>query len=147
MCSDRQRIEYALIPALLESYIKPLNKISGQFNSVLQILSVEYRRHLNQNPKLYRRMDRVANKIIRYTISQKFDSRKAVLCVISWLVALCEAGALVLEKGEYWNLLQELGEIIQTGYNSIPNFEKIDASAINHVPAIHGIAQKEGYFI
>lgn len=148
MLTDRERIEYSLIPALLESYIKPLNKISGQFNSALQILESEYKKSLKHDYKLYRRMDRIANKIIRYTVSQKFDSRKAILCVIAWLVALCDAEALILEKdSKYWDLLQEIGEIIQVGYDSVPDFEKIDASAIKHVPAIHAIAQREGYFL
>ncbi len=146
MLNDRQRVEYSLIPALLESYIHPLNKISGEFESVMQTLGLEYRKYLKDDPKLYRRMDRIANKIIKYTVSQKFDSRKAVLCVIAWLVALCDAGALILEKGKYWDLLEELGETIQIGYDTIPDFEKIDASAINHVQSIHDIAVKEGYF-
>ncbi len=145
--NDRQRVEYSLIPALLESYIHPLNKISGEFNSVMQTLNLEYRKYLKHDPKIYRRMDRIANKIIKYTRQQKFDSRKAVLTIVAWLVALCEADALILEEGAYWDLLQELGEIIQIGYNSIPDFEKIDSSAINHVPTIHKLAQQEGYFL
>ena len=147
MMRDIHCVEYSLIPALLESYMHPLNKISGEFQPAMDTLSLEYRKYLKQDPKLYRRMDRIANKIIRYTTKEKFDARKSILMVLAWLVALCDAEALILQKGKYWDLLQELGETIKIGYDTNPDFEKIDASAINHVAAVHKLAQEEGYFL
>jgi len=146
MLNDRCRIEYALIPALLESYIFPLHKKDGKHQKALSVLQNEYKKYAN-TAGLLRRMDRVANKIIRYTVSNKFDSRKAILAITSWLASLIEAGALEIHEGDYAELLEELGEIISVGYKELENFDKIDASAINHVPKIHAIAQKEGYFI
>lgn len=146
MLTDKQRIEYSLIPALLESYIIPLNKIENKFDEVLKILEKEYRKYINGNYKLFRRMDRIANKIIRYTVSQKFDSRKAIIAVAGWLGALGEADAILLEPGEYWNLIEEIGEIIHSGYDVIDDFEKIQISAAKHITMIHKLAQEEGYF-
>lgn len=122
--NDRQKIEYSIIPALLESYLMPLNKQCGSLSGAIDILGREFRRYLGTNARLYRRMDRIANKIIRYTVSQKFDSRKAILAVTEWLKALAEAEYIILEENsDYWNLLDELGEIIQKGYCEIDNFD------------------------
>lgn len=146
--NDRQRIEHALIPALLESYLLAFHKRTGKFTEALSILDMEFRNNLNNNPKLFRRCNRLANSIIKYTAKNKFDARKAILMVTEWLRALIEAGFIRLEEGtSYWNLLEEIGEIIQAGYEEIENFERIDASAINHVPKIHKIAQEQGYYV
>lgn len=145
MLTDRQRIEYALIPALLESYILPLHKKEGKHQEILDILQNEYRSYAN-TASLLRRMNRMANKIIRYTVANKFDSRKAILAITSWLAALIEAGALEINEGDYADLLEEIGDIISVGYQELEDFDKIDASAINHVPKIHELAQEEGYF-
>jgi len=148
MITDRQRIEHALIPALFESYFLPLYKLEKpKHQKTMDILSNEYRKYLNSDARLFRRMDRIANKIIRYTVTNKFDSRKAFLTVSSWLGALLEAEALIIDGSDYVSWLEELGEIIRSGYKVIDGFEKIDASAIKHVPKLHAIAQSEGYFI
>lgn len=143
--NDRQRVEYALIPALLESYIKPLIG-DNEIDSCVALLK-EVQKAYIPNIKLARRVDRIANKIIAYTISEKFDSRKAVVTIAQWLPVL----GLDIHFDEYWNLLDEIGKTIRYGLDNsddkeLEGLDKVYASAGKQVLKIHKLAQEEGYF-
>jgi len=44
-------------------------------------------------------------------------------------------------------MLKDMRRVIRRGYYETEDFRKIEQSAVNHVTAIHKIAQKEGYFL
>lgn len=155
---DIHRIEDNIIPVLLQSivisHIRQQPNYKEAYARMLEILQktidVNFQ-GITQDRfiKLSRRLDRVINKINRYFIREQFNTRKAFLALSEWARALLESGAIIIDpQSEYWTLLEDMGEIIiNNGYNEIPNFEKIDASAINHVPEFHKLAQEEGYFL
>lgn len=156
--TDKQRIEDCLIPALFEgiahSHIRQEPECKESYQQMLDILKEIIDNYFKGLPsekatKLARRLDRITNKINRYFIKEYFNTRKSFLALSEWARALLEAGALVIDpNSQYWTLLEDMGEVILVnGYGEIPDFEKIDASAINHVPIIHQLAQEEGYFI
>lgn len=156
MYKDIHRVQDAIIPALLESvslcHIKASPGDADAYKTMLDIV----RKALGdcfsdltekQRVRLYRRLDRVVNKILLYIKREDFDTRKMFLTVTEWARALMEAGAIIVQKDSLmWELLCDIGTVIQKGYKDIANFEKIDASALKHVPKIHEIALQEGYF-
>lgn len=158
MYKDIQRIEDALLPALLEgiawSHIRKEPSCKPYYEQMLTILKETIDKcfeglTIDKRIRLYRRLDRIVNKTSRYFVRHKFDTRKAFLSLSEWITALLKANAIVIDpKSKYWGLLEDMGEIIQkNGYGEIENFEKIDASAIDHVPKLHKLVQQEGYFI
>lgn len=157
MYKDLHRIEDALIPSLLEnialSHIRQDPESFDKYSEMLEILKNTITNcfkdlHLDKRLKLYRRLDRIVIKITGYFVANDFNTRKAFLALSEWTRAVLESQAIVINpKSDYWQLLEDMGEVIKTnGYGEIPDFAKIDESAINHVPFIHKIAQEEGYF-
>lgn len=151
MLTDRQRVEDALIPVLMRgliySHIRKDPSVEESYKLALEITWEAIMEATDGNTKLIRRTDRIATKIARYFVSENFDTRKGFLCVSAWACALMEAGGLILDKeSRLFRMLEDIGDIIQTGYQEIPDFEKIDGSALRHVGKIHSIAVKEGYF-
>ncbi len=157
MYTDKQRVEDCIIPALFQgiaySHIRSDASAKPSYSMMFEILNETINGFFagitrEKRIQLSRRLDRIVNKISRYLVKEKFDSRKSFLATSEWARALLESGALYIDKeSRYWELLEDMGEVIQVkGYGEIPDFEKIDASAINHVPNIHKIAQEEGYF-
>lgn len=152
---DIARVEYSLIPALLETYLKALYKSTSDkaLMPAIQIVNKEFFSYFDDMPdrkrhSLYRRSDRICNKIIGYTKANDFDCRKAIMTVVGWLYSLAEAGAISLEPDtEYWNLLAELGEQIQAGLNEAPDLEQDQAATLPHILAIHEIVINDGYFL
>lgn len=157
MYKDIHRIEDSIIPALLEgiifSHIKHEPNVKESYEIAIGIVADTINQCYNgiycdKRVKLLNRMNRIVNKLNRYLVKEKFDTRKAFLTISAWAAALIEAQALIVEPGsKIYKLLQDMGEVIQTGYTEIENFEKIDASAINHVESLHKLAQEEGYFL
>lgn len=152
---DITRIEYSLIPALLETYLKALYKATNDKSLMpaIQIVNKEFFSWfdgvLDKNKRsLYRRSDRICNKIINYTKDNEFDCRKAIMTIVGWLYSLGEAGAISLEPGtEYWKLLEELGEQISCGVEELEDVEQDQAATLPHILAIHEIAINDGYFL
>lgn len=158
MYKDIHRIEDCLIPVLLEnivlSHIRKEPECAIKYDKMLEILHVTIGNCFNglcqqKRLQLYRRLDRIVIKISKYFVANDFNTRKAFLSLSEWARALLESGAIIVDpKSKYWMLLEDMGEFILTnGYGKILDFDKIDASAINHVPAIHKLAREEGYFI
>lgn len=158
MYKDIHRIEDALIPALLEctahAHIRKDPECKPHYETMLDILQLTIGKCFDglcreKRIPLYRRLDRIANKINHYFVNNDFNTRKSFLCLSEWVRALLDAGAIIIDqKSKYWVVLEDMGEIIMVnGYGEIPDFDKIDASAIKHVPALHKIAQDEGYFL
>lgn len=157
MITDRSRVEDGIIPMLLRgialSHIDADPSVEGSYKNMLITLEdyvAECFKGLTAEKRLslYRRLDRIVHKLSKYFVEQDFTTRKAFLTVSEWVRALLEAGALTINpKSRYFALLNEIGEMINKGYGEIEDFDKIDASAINHVPKLHSITQKEGYFL
>ncbi len=156
MYTDRNRIEDAIIPALLESialaHIKADPKCTDAYEAMLEIVREAVGECFNgldtkRRLQLYRRLDRLANKIIMYFKKESFDTRKMFLTISAWIAALIEAGGVVFPEGsKMWGLLEDMGDIIQRGYKEIEDFDRIDRSALKHTNKIHSIAVNEGYF-
>jgi hypothetical protein len=149
--TDRQRVEDALIPVLLRgliySHIRKDATVEESYKLALEITWEALTKATGGDSKVLRRTDRVATQISRYFVSEGFDTRKGFLCVSAWAAALIEAGGLVIdENSRLYQMLNDIGEIIQIGYKEIPDFHKIDGSALGHVGKIHKIVQAEGYF-
>lgn len=158
MYKDIHRIEDCIIPALFEgvafSHIRKDPECAPRYDQMLSILkqTIENCFHdlcREKRLRLYRRLDRVITKIIAYFIKNDFNTRKAFLALAEWTRALLESHAIIIDpKSDYWTMLEDMGEvIIVNGYGEIPNFAKIDESAINHVTSLHELAQSEGYFL
>lgn len=158
MYKDIHRIEDCLIPALLEgvaySHIKKDPECAPKYDQMIEILERTIKICFNDLPidkriRIYRRLDRIVKKISNYFIKNDFNTRKAFLALSEWARALLETGATIIDPAsEYWTLLDDMGEVIMVnGYGEIPDFAKIDASAINHVETIHKLAQEEGYYL
>ncbi len=133
---DITRIEYSIIPALLETYLKALYKNTKDEVLIIpiEIVNKEFFSYFDDLPdkkrhSLYRRSDRICNKIIAYTKANDFDCRKAIMTILGWLYSLAKAGAISLKSDtKYWNLLTELGEQIQSGLEIIPDLEQDQAA-------------------
>lgn len=154
---DIHRVEDGIIPALLsqialhhlsdprvgyEAY-ETLLKVSKEVidNTVKDL-------HHDKKHRIFKRLNRVTYNIVKYMVDQKFTTRKMFLTVTAWNESLQNAKAVYIEPdSNYDKILKWLDEIILGGYKTVENFDKVDASAINHVPKIHKLAQKEGYFL
>ncbi len=157
MYSDRKRIQDALIPSLLEGiaicHIKADGEVKEQYKQMLEITQRAFADCFEGLPKekklqLYRRIDRVYNKIILYIRKERFDTRKMFLTVTEWIKLLLDYELLIIEDNTpFAELLKDLDYIISKGHETVEDFDKINASAINHVLKIHKIAVKEGYFV
>lgn len=152
----KDRIEKSIIPAMLETYVKALYRDTGEKSllAMLQVLNHEFRRHFDcikdnrLRTKLFAASDELANKILAYTRDNDFSCRKGILTMTGWLTALAQAGAISLTEGTpYWNLLQNIGDQIHSGMETEPELEKEQESTLEHILAIHDIAQSEGYFL
>ena len=152
MYTDKQRIEDSIIPGLLlgvmYSHVEKDSAAKEAYKDAIKVLHKTIDKYLGHNKmKLGRRLDRAINKISTYFVKEKFTTRKSILAVSEWNRALLAVDAVVVEDDEYKSLLQDIDRIImKNGYGEIENFEKIDASAINHVPKMHKLAQNNGYF-
>lgn len=156
MLTDRQRIENALIPALLEGvaicHIKADGEVKEQYKQMLDITKEAFADCFKDLPiekrmQLYRRIDRIYNKIILYIRKEKFDTRKMFLMITEWVKLLLDYELLIIpDSTPFAELLKDLDDIVSRGHEAVDNFDKINASAINHVLSIHEIANKEGYF-
>lgn len=151
--SDKQLIEDAIIPALLATLLKMhFNNTNNQeINEALQICQEEVEKSFStRDPKrrarLYSRIDRFVRKVGSYMCKNKFCTRKYLLAVTGWATSLVEAGGIIISDDIY-QVLDTLGDVIKQGYETIEDFDKIDASALNHVSLLHKLAQDEGYFI
>ncbi len=152
---DITRIEYSLIPALLETYLKALYKSTSDKALIpaIQIVNKEFFSYFDDMPdrkrhSLYRRSDRICNKIIEYTKGRDFDCRKAILTVTGWLVSLAQAGVLGLKQDtEYWKFLEKLGKKLQKDLKTDKELQDDQAATIPHILAIHEIAINDGYFL
>lgn len=154
MYKDIHRVQDALMPTLFqylvlmhirhkpeheEDYRDPMEVLDNKIREAFLGLTRESER------KVRNRLARIAKKITEYFIREKFDSRKGFLTLMAWVDALERAGGVIVE-GEFRELVDDMKTIIQKGYETIENFDKIDMSAINHVEAIHKLTQGEGYF-
>lgn len=151
MVTDKQRIEDSLIAALFQGFISAHIRQQPEVKDIYKIMWEVTQEVIDQNIiniKLSRRLDRIANKISRYLHKEDFTTRKGFLAISEWATSLIIAGGLFIEENsKFFKMLEDMGDVIQLAYKEIPDFEKIDASAINHVFEIHKIAQAEGYFI
>lgn len=151
MLTDRQRIEDAIIPALFRgliySHVRQSPEVAKTYDLALEVLQETIRNALSRNYKLLRRLDRICGKINKYFVQNAFNTQKGFLCVSAWLVALDKAGAITIHTPRFYQLLEDMGEIIQRGYKEIAGLDKVDASAMKHVNKLHQIAQAEGYFV
>lgn len=147
----KERIEDALIPGLLlmvvRCYISQAHD-EGEFGKTRKILQDYIKEVLGSNKKLYRRLDRSCLSVYNYFYDQKFDTRKCFLALSAWAKALIEANAIEVDKSSsFYGILADLDKVAATGYDSIKNFDKIEFSALKHVPALHKLAEKQGYFV
>ena len=158
MYKDLHRIEDALLPYLFEdaalSHIAQDANVSQYYEKALGILKEAIEKCFidlssADKVKLHRRLYRIAKKISDYFVKNKFSTRKMFLTILQWNLKVILEGKLFIEDGSpYETFLGELDTIIvEHGYGEIEDFEKIDASAISHVPKIHKIAQQNGYFL
>jgi len=158
MYKDIHRVEDGLIPALFTQlaflHIEAAPNDAASYETMLDMCKKCICRTAADLPKdrqvkIYKRLDRIVTKILNYFIKNKFDTRKMFLAVSEWARALNEAGAIIIaEDSELHILLTDMHEIIlEKGYGAIENFDKIDISAINHVPKLHKLAQAEGYYL
>ncbi len=151
MVTDRQRIEDAIIPAvfvsLIYSHIIGAPHVEESYEEALPAVKSEILRCIGTDNRLKRRLDRITLKISKYFVDNQFCTRKAFLTVFGWLTALMDADAITIQEEAYFKVLMDMKEIIITGYEEIPDFEKIDCSALNHVTKLHKIAQEEGYYL
>lgn len=158
MYKDLHRIEDALLPYLFEdaalSHIAQDANVAQYYEKALGILKETIEKcfidlSITDRVKLHRRLYRIAKKISDYFVKNKFTTRKMFLTISQWNLKLIADGRLFVEdKSSYETFLSDLDTIIvEHGYGEIEDFEKIDASAISHVPKIHKIAQQQGYFL
>lgn len=156
MYKDKQRIENALIPALLEgiaiSHIKADGEVKHEYKEMLVITKDAFAECFKDLPqekrlRLYRRINKIYNKIIIYIRKEKFDTRKMFLAVTEWVKLLLDYELLVIaDNTPFAELLKDLEHIISKGHETVEDFDKINNSAINHVLKLHEIANQEGYF-
>lgn len=158
MYKDLHRIEDALLPCLFhwasKCHIDECPEVAEYYEKALHILDETIERcfvglPLKKKESLIRRLNRARYIINEYFVGNKFHVRKMFLTLAEWARVLIEANAIEYpDDSRFWEYLEDLGEIIiKNGYGEIENFDKIDASAIDHVPKVHKIAQKEGYFL
>jgi len=152
MYTDRQRIEDCIIPAsfygVLQSHVKNGIGDPEEYKQKLAMLRRVVEKAIGNNQKLVRRLDRMMAKLNKHFVKHKFTTRKVVLAISEWNRILLDSGAIDDNLNpEYYDFLKYIKDtIIKEGYGTIENFEKIDASALKHVPILHQIAEKEGYF-
>lgn len=148
---DSDRIQDAIIPALFRGYlwflIEESPDIEEDLRPKVDIFNAEINKAFKgaDKSKLNRRLNRVCHKVNDYIKREKFDSRKCFLAIFGWASAVYDAGGVII-KGDYWEIMLGLKEIVDEGYEKIQDFEKIDGSALKHVEKIHRIIQNEGYF-
>lgn len=153
--NDRQRIEHALVPALIMEYMLPLKGRTG-IDEHLELMGEVIAVYLNkgskeQNTKLRRRLKWDVLAIRNYMTSQKFDTRKGIFAMAQWGRELYKSGKVDIHFNEYNDFLNELGKTIQMGINNpddevdLEGVEMVFISAGRHVPKIHKVAQNLGY--
>lgn len=154
MTTDIERIEDAIIPALLSCLLRTHIKINKQDKMLIEALrlcenSVHmsfYKRDPKNKVKLYKNLDKFVEKVGIYVCKEKFCTRKFLLAITGWANSLMEANSVIISEQTYI-VLEALAKVINEGYETIENFDKIDNSALNHITNLHKLAQKEGYFI
>lgn len=153
MRNDKRVIEDCLIAAMLRSLIAEHCRkdpdTERSYSEAISVLDHWVSQFISGRDKqLQRRLSRIVYKISSYFVQNKFTTRKAFLCISEWCRALMEQDAFIVQPGSlFWGLLEDIGTVIQCGYEQIEDFDKIDASALKHVNAIHKIAEEEGYFV
>lgn len=158
MYKDKHRIEDALLPFLFRdaalSHMSYDDDVAQYYQKALEILDETCAAcfiglSIPDKVKLNRRLVRAASKIVDYLVANKFTTRKMFLTLSEWNRCLLEGNAYAIpEDSRFYEFLLDLHEIIlKHGYGEIEDFEKIDSSAMNHVPKVHSIAQEYGYFV
>jgi hypothetical protein len=145
--SDRQRIEDAIIPSLLEflmvSQIKQIPDREKDLKVALELLQKDLRLELSTD-KLQRRVRRIEKKVTKYMEKDKCEIRKAYMIVSYLAASLDEQGAILLGEGTR-QVLMDMNETIVSAYDE-EGILKQDKSAAKQVPKILKILQDEGLF-
>lgn len=157
MYKDLHRIEDAILPFLFRdaalTHINQDIEVAKYYQRAIEILDKTVEACFvglsqERKTKLSRRLMKVVKKIVDYLVDNKFTTRKMFLALSEWNRCLLEGDAYAVpEDSEYYEFLLDLHAIILThGYGEMADFDKIDASAINHVNKLHELTQQCGYF-
>lgn len=166
---DSDRVKDALMPTLFKClitmYLSHNPEIADDLEPKIKILNTEIEiaftgLSMKRQMQLERRVIRTCKRIDIYFKKEQFDSRKCFLTLMGWIESLIRESRKLRQLPEnkgnkieiikishnFRLLLKSMYRIIIQGYAEIENFEKIDLSAINHITALHNIAQEDGYF-
>ena len=147
---DKLRIEDALIPALLEelmqSHIEQMPDADPKvYDWAFELLLPDIMNEMNNNKKLFTRLNRTKKKTIDWMASQKWGIPKAYMVVRRVAYELYQNGKVDLGEGTL-KVVQDINDQVEEAHVE----EKIlrqDESAIKQAPKLLKIIQQQGYFI
>jgi hypothetical protein len=146
---DKQRVEDAIIPALLEelmvSHIEQLpDRDPKVYDKALGLLMPDILREINGSDKLCNRLNRLKKVVINNMAKQGWTIPKSYMAV-SALADILHQNNLV-EFGEGTKeVVSDISEVILENYND-EAIKNQDESALKQAPKLLKIFQKEGYF-
>lgn len=156
MYTDKDRIQDAIIPALIEGVCSAVIKEKPEWESIYAglygncksfIAQCFYGLERKKQLQLDRRLARIVNKVVTYAQQNKINCRKMILITTEWARSLIEQDAIIIPpESNMWMELDALTKEITEAYDEIEGFDKIDASALKHVSKIHALTLEEGYF-
>jgi len=156
--SDKRRIEEAIIPYLfidtMLCHIKQDGTMSEEYRLKIETLQLELNRQVDdlsacRRAKIIKRLHRTLDVLQTYFVGNNFNTRKAFLVLTEWARALSTADWIIIAPGsDYEGVINDFITVINDdGYGKIPDFDKIDQSAVKHIPKVHELAQQQGYYI
>lgn len=146
--SDRQRVEDAIIPSVLEAlmlnHIQQLpEKDPTVYDKALGLLRQDLKDNI-RNGQLSKRLLRLEKKILKFFESNGWEIRKAYMIMSYLAAALDESGAVLLGEGTK-TVVKDMSDIISAHYHE-EEIKKQDESAAKQVPKVLRLIQEEGYF-
>jgi len=145
--NDRQRIEDAIIPYMLEAlmltHIKDTPEHADSYKKALDLVRIDIKKELN-NPSLIRRATRIEKEVLKMWQKNKYNTRKAYM-VLSYLAASLHEQEAVILGDSTRTVLDDMNKIIVDAYDD-ENIKKQDISAAKQVKHVTKILNDNGLF-
>ncbi len=146
---DKQRVEDAIIPALLEelmnSHIEQMpDKDPKVYDKALGLLMPDILTELTGDAKLCKRLNRLKKVVIDYMAAQRWSIPKAYMVISALADILHQNNSVEFGEGTK-EVVSDISEIILENYND-EEIKSRDESALKQAPKLLKVFQKEGYF-
>lgn len=152
--TDKRIVELCIPPNLIRYLIEcqldgtEHDEESSEVYAALMEASGEYLSKLDHKSRIViaRRMKRLMMSIYKWFKKNNFDSRKALIMSLDWVIALNDAGYITIDNEGFIHAIEKLHRIFDEGNSNVENWDKIERSAIKSGSKFHEFVQKQGYY-